>query len=491
MSRAVTRRELMASAGAAALAVGYDPISRRWVGHALAAGRFAHAPRLDGTLLLDASSRRAASRDQGNIVTMSPAAILRPGSVSDIRKMILFCRAHGIGVAARGQGHTTFGQALTSGLVIEMRALRRIHSIGPDNAVVDAGVLWRELIDAAYNRGLTPPAITGYTKLSIGGTLSVGGVGAISTNDAGAQIDRVRELEVVTGAGEVVTCSPTRRPDLFDAALGGLGQCCVITRATVDLVPAPRMARTWIINYANTRQFMGDMRTLLARGQLDVVYNIQFPFGTSLLYQLQAVKFSDTLRLPSTTQLLRGLSVPPLLAIPRDLPYLAYTKFVDLTYDAYRAALGFDDLVKPWFDAWLPDRTITAYLADVVPTLTPTDIGPTGFLLLLPQRRSSMRRPYFRLPDAPGSEFVYLFDILTSNVLPGRDEAFASRMLERNRRLHDKARAAGGTRYPIGAIEFSREDWAQHYGSQWKAFSKLKRTYDPDNILAAGVGIFV
>lgn len=106
-------------------------------------------PRLDGTLHLDATTREADARDEGNIVERLPCAVLRPGSVEDIAKMVRYCRAPGIKVAARGQAHTTHGQGLVSGLLIENRSLRRIHSIGPDGAEVDAGVLWKELVVAA------------------------------------------------------------------------------------------------------------------------------------------------------------------------------------------------------------------------------------------------------------------------------------------------------------------------------------------------------
>jgi FAD/FMN-containing dehydrogenase len=63
-------------------------------------------------------------------------------------------------------------------------------------------------------------------------------------------------------------------------------------------------------------------------------------------------------------------------------------------------------------------------------------------------------------------------------------------MLSRNRLLYDKARAAGGTRYPIGALEFSRADWTAHYGERWPEFERRKHQFDPDNILTPGPGIF-
>lgn len=95
--------------------------------------------------------------------------------------------------------------------------------------------------------------MSGYTGLTVGGVLSVGGCPL--SNDEGAVVDRVRELTVVTGTGDLVRCSPTANRDLFDAALGGLGQCGIIVRALLDLVPAKPMARTYLLHYLGGARF--------------------------------------------------------------------------------------------------------------------------------------------------------------------------------------------------------------------------------------------
>jgi FAD/FMN-containing dehydrogenase len=83
-----------------------------------------------------------------------------------------------------------------------------------------------------------------------------------------------------------------------------------------------------------------------------------------------------------------------------------------------------------------------------------------------------------------------MFHILTSSATPGPDAAFTSTMLERNRRLFDKARQVGATRYPIGAIDFRQADWVSHYGALWPHLLEHKQRYDPDSILTPGPGIF-
>ena len=100
-------------------------------------------------------------------------------------------------------------------------------------------------------------------------------------------------------------------------------------------------------------------------------------------------------------------------------------------------------------------------MGDVIPTLTPEDVGTTGFLLLFAQKRSTLTRPFLRVPDS--RDWTFLFDILTSASAPGQDPAFVERMLARNRRWFEAARRVGGTRYPISAIPFNRGDWARQY----------------------------
>jgi cytokinin dehydrogenase len=490
----VNRRQFVSRLGAGAVALigGFDLVARQWVTEAEAAGRpsFATAPRLDGTLTFDAESIAANSHDQGNIVFRTPCAVLRPGSVQDIQKMIGYCDKNGIKVAPVGAHHAMFGQALVrGGLIIEMESLNTIHSIGPHGADVDAGVLWKDVIHGAYEQGLTPPSITGYTKTTVGGTLSMGGIGVMSTYRAGAQVDQVRQLQVVTGKGRLMQCSSTRNSDLFEAALAGLGQCGVITRTTVDLVPAKQLARTYRIVYPDIPTYFRDIRILANRGEFDSLGSIPVQ-GTAQPFTLWATIFYNPGDLPDMRHLLRGLSPVALAATFTDYSYLDYVSLITNLYDTYSAALDWDAKVKPWLDMFLPDSAVERYVQSVVPTLTPEDLGPTGFALVFPMLRSSYSRPLLRLPSGASGPWVWMFSLLTDSAESGPDPEYASRMLDRNRRLYDEAAAVGGRRYPHGALAFTKADWRAHYGPMWPRFLSWKRRYDPSGVLTPGPGIF-
>ncbi|HEY1537102.1 MAG TPA: FAD-binding protein [Polyangiaceae bacterium] len=482
------RRQFLSTLAAAATVVGFNPTSRTWVTEAAAStGVFSHVPTLDGQLLLDTASLAARSTDAGNLVHKTPAAVLRPGSLDDVVKMVRFCNRYGINVAARGQAHTTFGQGLVEGgLIIDTSTLNTIHSIGANGAQVDAGVLWKDLTEQAFAQGLTPPVLTGFLGLSVGGTLSVGGIS--SGNVHGAQVDHVQELQVVTGSGDLVRCSPRNNSELFEAVLAGLGQCGIIVRATLDLVPVKPLGRVFLLNYVDNATFFSDLRLLLDRGEFDYVFNIWVPGSSGgFVYQLNAVKFFDPAAPPDNAHLLRGLHFDPASDPPQDVPYLGYVTAVDAAIAFFQSIGLWSDVIHPWFDMFIPGRAIEHFVADVLPTLTPEDIGMTGFFLLFPLKRSKFGLPQLRLPH---DEWIFLFDILTANSKAGPDPVFADKMLKRNRRLFEQARALGGTRYPIGSIPFTRIDWLLHYGERYLAFAEAKHRFDPAGILTPGVNIF-
>jgi FAD/FMN-containing dehydrogenase len=483
----VSRRGILAGLGSAAVVFGFDPVARRWISVAEAAA-FDRLPPLDGSIVTDPTLLEPYATDTGSMVHNPPIALLIPGSVRDIQKMIRYCRRHRIKVAVRGQGHTTFGQSTAlGGLVIDMATISQIHSISTTRADVDAGATWKQVVSAAVPLGATCPVLTGYINMSIGGTLSVGGISP--NNRRGAQVDRVRELWVVTGEGELECCSARHKADLFEAVLAGLGQCGVIVRVVMDMIPAPEKARTFLLNYLDNEVFFADLRTLVDREEFDGVYMQGGPDGAGgWVQQINAIKYYNGATPPDPNHLLRGLSQPPSAAAVVDQSYLDQVNAVDVIIDFFKAAGLWHGVLHPWFDTWLPEDEAESFVGDTLAGLTPEDVGPTGFLLLFPLQASKFTRPLFRVPKH--SRYVYLFDILTAAAAPGPDPVFEQKMLARNRDLHDQAVLLGGNRYPIGSVEFDKHDWRRHYGEAFNDFKRAKKRYDPDKILGPGPGIF-
>lgn len=488
MSQQIERRDFLKATGAAAVILGYSRSAGAWVtgGHH---GSFDCAPQLDGVLLTDQASRDAKETDLGNIIFNTPAAVLRPASISDIQKMIKFCMERDIEVCARGQGHATHGQAqVKAGLLIDMSSMQAIHEIGDGYAIVDGGCTWRLLLEAALPQQ-TPPVLTGFIGLSIGGTLSMAGISGMAY-DKGTQVQQVYELTVVTGTGRVVVCSEEKNRKLFDHVLSGLGQCGIIVKAKVKMVPAKALAMNITMLYADVNTFMADMRTLVYRHELDSIYGLNVvidPTTGARAWLMNLAIFHDPSSPPDVAHLTRDLSYIPPTFGASDIPYLDFQLQVDGLIGFLRSINLFDNVMHPWFDVFMPDSTVTDYMADTLASCGPDDIGQFGFVLVFPLLTSTISRPLFRLPD---EELVWLFDILTARDAPGYDADFAANKRARNNAWYDMARSLGGTRYPIGTLDFTHGDWRRHYGEVWRGFKQAKTEFDPRGILTPGPGIF-
>lgn len=477
-SRLGRRAFLTGAAGVAAAVVAFDPAGLGWVTEADASPQAITVPGLDGELVVDEQSRAEAADDYGNIVHRTPIAVLRPGSVGDIVKLVRFANSHGLKVAMRGQGHSTFGQAqVGAGVVIDSRTLATIHEIRGDRAVVDGGVQWLDLIQATLAKGLTPPVATDYLGLSVGGTLSVGGIGG-ATSHFGLQVDNVLELEVVTGDGRLVRCSAKENRELFRVVPGGLGQYGIIVRATVRLTKAESTARVYNLFYPDLASMTAAQRTALADRRFSYLEGQLIPAEDgSYQYMLEGVAYYTPPSTPDDAALLAGLD--PASTQTSELPYFAWLNRI---YDLVQQLKALD-LPGPWINLFLPDEATDAYVEHVLEITPPADAG--GVVLLYPVSNDLIDRPLVRLPDSP---VVFLLALLRA-VSPPSD-AEVQRLLGVNRELYDEARAVGGTHYPVGAIPLTPADWRAHYGARYPEVVAAKLRFDPKHVLTPGQGIF-
>jgi hypothetical protein len=152
---------------------------------------------------------------------------------------------------------------------------------------------------------------------------------------------------------------------------------------------------------------------------------------------------------------------------------------------AFLISIGVWGFPHPWVDLFVPSSEAASFVGNVVSNLTPADTGG-GPVLFYPVDSRRIQRPFFRLPNGPR---CFLFSLLrTAN--PFVPESVPG-MLADNRAIYDQLVQLGGTRYANGAMEFSPQDWMNHFGNQFPALSAAKQRFDPDHVLTPGQGIFV
>jgi cytokinin dehydrogenase len=424
-------------------------------------------PAVDGQLRVDEQSRAAAADDFGHIVRRSPSAVLLPASAHDVAAAVRWTAGQGLRFAAQGRRHSVFGRSqVADGVVADMTRLRTVHPVEDDRVVLDAGATWREVLAATLPRGLVPPVLPDYLDLTVGGTLAVGGVGAM-TSRFGVVSDNVLEMQVVTGRAELVTCSPHTEPDLFDAARAGLGQVGVVTRATLALVPAPRIMRRSLLTYPDLRAMVAAQRRLAGDDRFAAVQGAVLPDPTG----------GWTFRLETVAE----------LAGPPDADALPYLEYLDRLAPLERALRGNGQwsFPHPWLMTFVGNAHVEEVVGAELARLTPADLGPFGQVALSAFRRRSVTTPLLRLPP---DELCYAFNLV--RIPPTDDPTEVDRMLSANRSVYERVRAAEGVVYPVSALSMSRDDWRVHYGPAFDRFGRAKRRYDPDFVLTPGYDVF-
>lgn len=443
-----------------------------------------------GQVVTEDSARVAVSSDFGRMQERMPWAILRPADAQDIAKALGFARKHRIPVSTRAQAHTQTGQALNQGgILIDINALDKILAIDEKEmtATVQAGVIWRDLVEHAHKVGLVPPTLTNNLGVTIGGTLSVAGLGVASFLH-GAQGDNAIELEVVTGAGEVVTCSREKNAELFNVVRSGLGQFGIITRAKIKLRRFKPKVRMVFMLYDDLGAFMKDSVTLMGEPRVDHLESwcVPAPMGFKSLpsgdkqafaqwfYPLHATIEHDG-QAPDEKALLAGLK-PYKVVHREDRTLLDFFNRLEPLFTIWRRA-GYWANTHPWMECILPWETTEAYINTILSELPPQALGG-GHILLWPSSGKTSSIPLFMRP--PG-DWVMGFGIL-----PGIPKQFLDLALPRLDQASDLSMAMGAKRYLSGYINFDKERWRLHFGEEWDRVCKAKKQFDPDRLLNPG-----
>ncbi|MBG9373508.1 FAD-binding protein [Corynebacterium diphtheriae] len=146
------------------------------------------------------------------------------------------------GVIARGMGRSYGDPAQNSGgLVVDMQALNKIHSIDPESAIVDVdgGVTLDQLMKAALPYGLWVPVLPGTRQVTIGGAIGPD-IHGKNHHSAGSFGDHVASMELLVADGRILRLEPEGSADdptgeLFWATVGGMGLTGIIVRARIRM----------------------------------------------------------------------------------------------------------------------------------------------------------------------------------------------------------------------------------------------------------------
>lgn len=448
------------------------------------------AERVRGPVTEGAAAPAEFRSNFGHIVDATPRVLVRPSSVDDVIEAVRFARAEGLHVATRGAAHSQSHLGVSDGgILLDMTSLCRCLRVDGDALTLDVegGAIWRDVVAATISELLIPPVLTNNLNVTVGGTLSIAGIGVASFRH-GTQGDQVAELDVVTGEGELVTCAPDRDPDLYWSVISGLGQVGVIVRARLRLRRAKPMTRTYYLLYDDTARFFQDSKRAMDDGRWDHIESwiSPCPQGTKPVngrrqvfarwfYPSHLTVEFEPGAPPDDRAMLDGYR-PYEMLYTDDLPILDFLDRLAPVFDLWKRG-GTWEHVHPWMETVLPWETAPAMIEALMPDLPPS-ILVGGHVLLWPAKGNSSRSRLFMRP--PGEDLMG-FGLLPA--VPTRFWEEAKPMLDMASRL---SVAMGGKRYLSGYVAFTTEEWREHFGPMWEPFVAAKRRWDPDGVLNPG-----
>jgi len=181
----------------------------------------------------------------GRVLT-TPARLAQPHDAAELAEVVRAAAGDGLSIKAVGATHSHSPVATTDGLLVDTSGLAGLVSVdtGAMTATVGAGSLISSLGDDLLSAGV------GLVNQGDIDVQSVAGACATATHGTGHALQSMSAAlvgaQLVSGTGEVVSCSAGENPDLWAVARTSLGAVGLLTEVTLAVRPAYRLhERLW------------------------------------------------------------------------------------------------------------------------------------------------------------------------------------------------------------------------------------------------------
>jgi decaprenylphospho-beta-D-ribofuranose 2-oxidase len=176
-------------------------------------------------------------REGWGMASQALCEVRYPGSEEDIRAALEHARASGLTVLPWGNGRSYGDAALNeSNVLLDTSRMTQIVDWDPESGVVTCqpGVTLEKLWKHILRDGWWPPVVSGTMLSTLGGLVAANAHGKNNVMH-GPIGDHVVGFTLVTGAGETRQVTAESDPDLFHAAIGGMGWLGVFTSVTLQM----------------------------------------------------------------------------------------------------------------------------------------------------------------------------------------------------------------------------------------------------------------
>ncbi|QGV78077.1 D-arabinono-1,4-lactone oxidase [Streptomyces ficellus] len=179
-------------------------------------------------------------RNWAGNVSARPVREARPASVRELADTVRGAAEEGLRVKTVGTGHSFTSIAATDGVLIRpdlLTGIRRVDRRGL-TVTVESGTSLKRLNAALAREGLSLTNMGDIMEQTVAGAISTGTHG--TGRDSASIAAQIRELELVTADGRILTCSEKGTDEeraVFAAARIGLGALGVVSAITFAVEP--------------------------------------------------------------------------------------------------------------------------------------------------------------------------------------------------------------------------------------------------------------
>ena len=272
------------------------------------------------------SSFKSTIRIKYNQSEPLPDVIAWPENTAQVQKLVKAAIRHRVPLVPYGAGSGVCGGtvAVKGGMTIDLKKMRRLIRLDEENleVEVEAGMMGLHLENELERKGFTlghfPSSIL---CASVGGYLAARSAGQKSSR-YGKIEDMVREMEIVTGTGEIISTQNVANgsgTDLNQIFLGSEGTLGLMTKVTLRIYPQPQAMAFRGFRFRNLKTGMEAVRRMIQSGMRPAVMRLYDELDSFILFSFK--KNGKGPKMPallgSVQGILKNQSLQAALALPQ------------------------------------------------------------------------------------------------------------------------------------------------------------------------------
>ncbi|WP_324613471.1 FAD-binding oxidoreductase [Agromyces kandeliae] len=153
---------------------------------------------------------------------------------------------------------------------LDTSGLTQVIAVDAEARTADVGGMctFEDLVAATLPHGLAPLVVPQLKTITLGGAVTGLGIESTSFRN-GLPHESVLELDILTGAGEIVTASPTEHADLFRAFPNSYGTLGYAVRLRIELEPVEPFVALTHLRFHAIADLIAAMDRIVETGALD------------------------------------------------------------------------------------------------------------------------------------------------------------------------------------------------------------------------------